>query len=143
MRIAILGALLASVLSAQTIAVSEIELKLDQPEQSLAQLWGAAAQNPKSAGARVQVGFALLSLKRGQLLLGWTLAREYRYTDEALENLRGAAHAYPEAHLGAADVLAHLGLRAEACGEVASYLAAGNAEHRKIAESWLKALTAN
>src|ERR1700679_41658 len=103
MRIAILGAFLALTLSAQTISVAQLELWNDQPGKTLAQLWGAAAQNPKSAEARMNVSYALLSMNRlqqaewaareavtldpanpqAQLILGWTLAREYRYTIEA------------------------------------------------------------
>jgi len=163
MRIAILGAFLALTLSAQTISVSQIELNTRQPEKPLAELWSVAARNPKSAAARVEVGFAHLSLHRlqqaewaaresleidpanarGQLLLGWTLARQYRYTSEALDSLRRAAHTYPEAHLGAADVLAHQGSVNEARVEVEAYLASGDAEFRKIAESWLRLLGAD
>jgi tetratricopeptide (TPR) repeat protein len=160
MRIAILGAFLAFTLSAQTISVSQLDLNTGQ-EKTLAVLWGAAAQNPKSAAARVEVGFALLSMNRlqqaewaarealdldaanarAQLLLGWTLARQYRYSSEALDHLHRAAHAYPEAHLGAADVLAHQDSVREARAEVEAYLASGDAPHRKLAESWLKLLS--
>jgi tetratricopeptide (TPR) repeat protein len=160
MRIAILGAFLAFTLSAQTISISQLDLNTGQ-EKTLAELWGAAAQNPKSGAARVEVGFALLSLNRlqqaewaaresldldpanahAQLLLGWTLARQYRYTSEALDHLRRAAQAYPEAHLGAADVLAHQNSVREARAEVEAYLASGGAGHRKLAESWLKLLS--
>src|ERR1700722_1855751 len=127
MRIAMLFTVCSLALSAQTISVAQLALWDDQPEKTLAQLWGAAAQNPKSAAARVNVSYALLNQNRlqqaewtarealeldpanaqAQLILGWTLAREYRYTAEALESLRRAAGAYPVAHLGAADVLAH------------------------------------
>ena len=162
MRTAILGAFLALTLSAQNISVSQIELSTRQPEKPLAELWSAAAQSPRSATARVDVGFAHLSLNRlqqaewaaresldldpanarAQLLLGWTLARQYRYTSEALDNLRRAAHVYPEAHLGAADVLAHQeGCVQDARAEVEAYLASGAAEYRKIAEGWLKLLS--
>jgi predicted Zn-dependent protease len=160
MRIAILGSFLAFALSAQTLSVSQLDLNTG-PEKPLAELWGAAAQNPRSAAARVQVGFALLSMNRlqqaewaaresldldpadarAQLLLGWTLARQYRYTSEALDHLRGAAHVYPEAHLGAADVLAHQNSVREARAEVEAYLASGGTAHRKLAESWLKLLS--
>jgi predicted Zn-dependent protease len=161
MRFAILGAFLALTLSAQNISVSQIELSTRQPEKPLAELWSAAAQSPRSATARVDVGFAHLSLNRlqqaewaaresldldpanarAQLLLGWTLARQYRYSSEALDELRRAAHAFPQAHLGAADVLAHQGLVTEARAEVEAYLASGAAEYRKIAEGWLKLLS--
>jgi len=150
-------------LSAQTISVAELALSNGQPEKTLAQLWGAAAQNPKSATARVDVSFAYLSLNRlqqaewtaresleldpassrAQLILGWTLARQYHYTAEALDYLHRAARIYPEAHLGAADVLAHQGSMAEARAEVEEYLSSGATEHRKVAESWLKLLAGN
>jgi len=55
---------------------------------------------------------------QAQLILGWTLAREYRYTAEALDYLRRAARAYPVGHVGAADVLAHQGSTAEARAEL-------------------------
>ncbi|MGA3187505.1 MAG: hypothetical protein ABSF22_10385 [Bryobacteraceae bacterium] len=161
MRIAILGAFLALTLSAQTISVAQLELWNDQPGKTLAQLWGAAAQNPKSAEARMNVSYALLSMNRlqqaewaareavtldpanpqAQLILGWTLAREYRYTIEALDDLRRAARAYPVAHLGAADVLAHQGSIAEARAEVEAYLATGAADYHTAAENWLKRLS--
>jgi tetratricopeptide (TPR) repeat protein len=161
MRIAIVGVFLTLALSAQSISLAQVELNSGQPEKSLAELWSAAAQNPKSAAARIDVGFAHLSLNRlqqaewaaresldldpansrAQLLLGWTLARQYRYTFEALDELRRAAHSYPQAHLGAADVLAHQGSVTEARAEVEAYLASGAAEYRKIAEGWLKLLS--
>jgi predicted Zn-dependent protease len=161
MRIAILGAFLALTLSAETISVSQLDPSTGHPEKTLAELWGAAAQNPKSAPARIDVGFAQLSMNRLQqaewaaresvdldpanprarLLLGWTMARQYRYTAEALDSLHRAAPAYPEAHLVAADVLTHNGSTADARAEVEAYLASGGAEFRKIAESWLKLLS--
>jgi hypothetical protein len=161
MRIAILLTLCSLGLPAQTISVAQLELWNDQPGKTLAQLWGAAAQNPKSATARVEVSFALLSQNRlqqaewsaresieldpanaqAQLILGWTLAREYRYTAEALNCLRRAANTYPVAHLGAADVLAHQGSAAEARTEVEAYLATAATDYRRAAESWLKRLS--
>jgi len=115
MRIAILLAFCSVALSAQTVSVAQLALWDDQPDKTLAQLWGTAAQNPKSAAARVNISYALLSMNRlqqaewaaresldldpantqAQLILGWTLAREYRYTAEALDYLRRAARAYP------------------------------------------------
>jgi len=153
-------ALSSLVLSAQTISVAQLNLWDDQPEKTLAQLWGAAAQNPKSATARVNVSFALLSMNRlqqaewtareslaldpasaqAQLILGWTLAREYRYTAEALDVLRRAAHTYPVAHFGAADVLAHQGSLIEARAEIEAYLASGEKDYRRAAGNWLKLL---
>jgi hypothetical protein len=161
MRIAAFAALGSLALSAQTISTAQIELS-GGTENTLAQLWAAAAGNPKSAAARAEVSFAFLSLNRlqqaewtareslaldpeysrAQLLLGWTLARQYRYTAEALDSLHRAARAYPEAHLAAADVLEHQGSLAEARAEIAAYLATGAAEHRKVAESWRKLLSA-
>ena len=116
MRVAILLGLVSVALSAQTISVAQLNLWDDAPQSTLAQLWSAAAQNPKSAAARVSISYALLYQNRlqqaewsaresltldpasreAQLILGWTLAREYRYTAEALDCLRRAAPAYPE-----------------------------------------------
>lgn len=149
--------------SAQTISVAQLNLWDDEPAQSLAQLWGAAAQNPKSAEARANVSYAFLSQNRlqqaewtareslkldaanpqAQLILGWTLAREYRYTTEALDCLRRAAATYPVAHLGAADVLAHQGSLAGARAELQAYLASGAKDYQRAAENWLKALAAS
>ena len=160
MRFAALGTFFSLALSAQSISVAQVELKGDQPDVPLAQLWGAAAQNPRSAGARVNITTALLSANRLQqaewtareavdldpssaqahFLLGWVLTRQYRYTAETLDHLKRAASAIPEAHLGAADVLAHQGATAEARVEVEAYLNSGSTEHRKVAEAWLKLL---
>jgi hypothetical protein len=160
MRIAMLLTFCSLALSAQSISVAQLNLWDDEPGKPLAQLWGAAAQNPKSAAARVNVSYAFLSQNRlqqaewtareslkldpanaqAQLILGWTLAREYHYTDEALDCLRRAARAYPVAHLGAADVLAHQGSIAEARAELQAYLASGAKDYLRPAESWLKAL---
>jgi predicted Zn-dependent protease len=157
---AMLLALGSVALSAQTISVGQLNLWDPEPVKTLAQLWGEAAQNPKSAAARVQVSYALLNQNRlrqaewtaresleldrasglAQLILGWTLAREYRYTEEALDLLRRAAGAYPAAHLGAADVLAHQGSVAEARAELRAYLASGDKDYRRPAENWLKLL---
>lgn len=160
MRIAMFLTFCSLALPAQTVSVAQLALWDDQPEKTLAQLWGIAAQNPKSAAARANISFALLSQNRlqqaewaaheslaldpdsaqAQLILGWTLAREYRYTGEALDCLRRAARAYPVAHLGAADVLAHQGSPAEARAEVEAYLASGDKDYRRAAENWLKLL---
>ena len=146
--------------SAQAVSVAQLALWDDQPEKTLAQLWGAAAQNPKSAAARVNISYALLSMNRlqqaewavresldldpanaqAQLILGWTLARQYRYTAEALDNLRRAARTYPVAHIGAADVLAHQGSVSEARAELRAYLASGEKDYRIPAENWLQLL---
>jgi tetratricopeptide (TPR) repeat protein len=160
MRIAILMTFCSLALSAQTITVAQLALWDDQPDKTMAQLWGAAAQNPKSATARANVSYALLNQNRlqqaewtareavaldpsnaqAQLILGWTLAREYRYTAEALDCLRRAARAYPVAHFGAADVLAHQGSAAEARAELVAYLASGEKDYHRAAEIWLKLL---
>ncbi len=161
MRIATLLIFCSAALSAQTISVAELNLWADEPGQSLAQLWNAAAQNPKSAAARADISYALLSENRLQqaewtaresvkldpanaqarLILGWTLAREHRYTAEALDCLRSAANTYPVAHLGAADVLAHQGSLLEARAELQAYLASGDKDYRTPAGNWLKSLS--
>jgi len=158
MRIAMLLTFCSLALSAQTVA--QLNLWDDEPAKTLAQLWGAAAQNPKSAAARVNLSYAYLSQNRlqqaewtarealeldpanaqAQLILGWTLAREYRYTTEALDCLRSAAGTNPVAHLGAADVLAHQGSIADARAELRAYLASGAKDYRAPAENWLKLL---
>ncbi len=146
-------------LSAQSISVSQIDLNL--PDQPLAQAWGASAASPRSVEARANVASALLSANRlqqaewaaresvdmdpsntrAQFLLGWTLTREYRYTAETLDCLRRAAATIPEAHLAAADVLAHQNQTAQARAEVEAYLANGASAHRRTAEAWLKLLS--
>jgi predicted Zn-dependent protease len=161
MRIAMLLTLSSLALSAQTISVAQLNLWDDEPAKTLAQLWGAAAQNPKSVSARLNVSYAYLSQNRlqqaewtarealqldpanaqAQLILGWTLAREYRYTAEALDFLRSSARAYPVAHLAAADVLAHQGSPTEARAELQAYLATGAKDYRTAAGNWLKSLT--
>jgi len=160
MRIALLAAFSLLTLPAQTISDLPLPSGTEQPGQSLVQLWATAARNPKSAEARANISFAMLSINRlqqaewaaresleldpasarAQLALGWTLARRYQYTAEALDCLRRAAHSFPEAHFGAADVLAHQGAVAEARAEVEAYLATGAPEHRNVAEKWLKLL---
>lgn len=162
MRIATLLTFCSLALSAQTISVSQLSLWDDEPAKTLAQLWGTAAQNPKSVSARVNVSYAFLAQNRlqqaewtareslkldpanaqAQLILGWTLAREYHYTAEALDCLRHAADAYPVAHLAAADVLAHQGSLSEARAELQAYLASGDKDYLRPAENWLKLLTA-
>jgi hypothetical protein len=163
MRIATLMMFCSLALSAQTISVAQLNLWDDEPEKTLAQLWGAAAQNPKSAEARANVSYAFLTQNRlqqaewtareslrldpanaqAQLILGWTLAREYRYTAEALDCLQRAARAYPVAHLAAADVLAHQGSLSGARAELQAYLASGAKDYVRAAENWLKVLAAN
>jgi hypothetical protein len=163
MRIAMLLTLSSLALSAQAISVAELNLWDDEPQKTVGQLWGLAAQNPKSATARINVSYALLAQNRlqqaewtareslqldpanaqAQLVLGWTLAREYRYTTETLDHLRRAASTYPVAHLAAADVLAHQGQVPEARAELQAYLASGAKDYRTPAETWLKSLAAN
>jgi tetratricopeptide (TPR) repeat protein len=161
MRIAMLAACslaLSGALFGQTISLAQVELAASG--KTLGELWSAVAGNPKSAEARAEVGFALLSMNRlqqaewaaresltldpssarAQLLLGWTLAREYRYTAEALDCLSKASRQYPQAHLGAAEVLEHQGSVAGAQAELEAYLANPDAEHRKIAGIWLQLL---
>lgn len=160
MRFAMLLALSSLALSAQTITVAKLALWDDQPAKTIGQLWAEAAKNPKSVEARINVSYALLSENRLQqaewaaresvaidpanpqakLILGWTLARQYHYTAEALDCLRQAAKALPVAHLGAADVLAHQGSLAEARSEVQAYLASGEPDYRRAAQLWLAEL---
>jgi len=160
MRIAALGIFLTLGLSAQTISVANLELWDDQPAKTMAQLWGAAAQNPKSAAARIEISYAYLSQNKlqqaewaaresvamdpsnaqAQLILGWTLARQHRYTAETLDCLRRAADKYPVARLGAADVLAHQGSLSESRAEIEAYLATGDTDYHRAAETWLKLL---
>ena len=63
MRIAILLTFCSLALSAQTISVAQLNLWGDEPEKTLAQLWGAAAQNPKSAAARLTCELRAASLR--------------------------------------------------------------------------------
>jgi hypothetical protein len=160
MRFAILLALSSLALPAQTISVAQLNLWDEEPVKSMAQLWAAAAQNPKSVAARVNISYAYLSQNRlqqaewaaresveldpsdaqAQLVLGWTLAREHRYTAETLDCLRRAARSYPVARFGAADVLAHQGSVAAARAELEAYLATGALDYRRAAEIWLKTL---
>lgn len=79
--------------------------------------------------------------RRANLLYGWSLTAQFRYTNAALESLRLAAREYPEAHLAAADVLVHKGSLAAARTEVEAYLASDAAEQRPLAEAWLRLLT--
>jgi len=161
MRIATLLAFCSLGLSAQSISVAQLNLWDEEPQKTVAQLWGAAARNPKSAEARVNVSYAFLyqnrlqqaewtaresveldpSNARAQLILGWTLAREYRYTPEALDCLRRASSVYPVAHLAAADVLAHQGSLTGARVELQAYLASGVKDYFRAAENWLKLLS--
>jgi predicted Zn-dependent protease len=160
MRIATLLTFCSLALSAQTISVAQLNLWDEQPGKTLSQLWGAAAENPKSAVARINVSFAYLSQNRLQqaewaareslqldpssaqahLILGWTLAREYHYTAEALDSLRRATKDYPVAHLAAADVLAHQGSLPEARAELQAYLATGAKDYHTAADNWLRLL---
>jgi hypothetical protein len=160
MRIAMLLTLCSLGLPAQTVSVAQLNLWNAEPAKTLAELWGAAAQNPKSVEARINVSYAFLAQNRLQqaewaaresleldhsnaqarLILGWTLAREYRYTAEALDCLRGASASFPVAHLAAADVLAHQGSIPEAKAELRAYIASGAKDYLRPAENWLKLL---
>lgn len=156
MRLALF--LIASAAFCQSISISQIDLNL--PDRPLAQAWSDAAAHPSSVDARLNVASALLAQNRlqqaewaaresvemapenarAQFVLGWILTREYRYTAETLDLLKRAEKSVLEAHLAAADVLAHQGLQAEARAEIAAYLAAKTPAYRSIAEAWLKLL---
>jgi Flp pilus assembly protein TadD len=121
----------------------------------------AATLQPRMTMAYVNESFALLALdrpadaessarkaleiasndRRANLLLGWSLTAQFRYSKEALAALQLAARDYPEAHLAAADVLMHTGSLAQARQEVQAYLASGSADQKSLAESWLQLLT--
>jgi tetratricopeptide (TPR) repeat protein len=79
--------------------------------------------------------------RRANLMLGWSLTAQLRYSKEALAALQAAAREYPEAHLAAADVLIHLGSLVDARREVQVYLTSGNTDQKGLAEAWLKLLT--
>jgi Flp pilus assembly protein TadD len=132
-----------------------------QIENAHAEFQKAAALQPKMAMAHVNESFALLALgrpgeaesaarkaldiapndRRSNLLLGWSLTAQFRYSAEALSSLQTSAREYPEAHLAAADVLIHSGSLAAARKEVDAYLASGGVEQRPLAEAWLRLLT--
>src|SRR6266404_7289668 len=132
-----------------------------QMEHALAEFYREIELEPQVALGHLNASFTLLALGRAQdaekparkaveiergnrrarLLLGWSLAAQFRYTAEALENLRRASSEFPEAHLAAADVLVHQGSLDGARSEVEAYLRSGAIEQRPVAEAWLKMLT--
>jgi tetratricopeptide (TPR) repeat protein len=134
-----------------------------QLESALAEFRRAIVLQPKLALAHLNLAFAHLALgqpadaelavrrclalepsnRRANLILGWSLAAEFHYTQEALDSLRIAARDYAEAHLAAADVLVHQGAIEAARKEVVAYLDTENAEQRSTAEAWLRFLTLN
>ena len=132
-----------------------------EPEKARAEFQRASALRPKMAMAYVNESFALLALdrpgdaeasarkaleivpadRRANLMLGWSLTAQLRYSKEALAALQSAAREYPEAHLAAADVLIHLGSLPDALQEVQAYLASGSTDQKGLAEAWMKLLT--
>jgi Flp pilus assembly protein TadD len=132
-----------------------------QMEKARAEFERAAALQPGMAMAQVNLSFALLALdrpadaeaaarkaleiapadRRANLLLGWSLRAQFRFSKEALVSLESAAREFPEAHLAAADVLIHDGSLTGARKEVEAYLASGSTDQKSLAESWLRLLT--
>ena len=132
-----------------------------QVEKALDEFQKAAVLQPKMALARVNESFAQLALdrpadaessarkaleivpgdRRANLLLGWSLAAQLRFSKEALLSLRLAAREYPEAHLAAADVLIHDGSLPGARKEIEAYLASESIDQKPLAEAWLRLLT--
>jgi Tfp pilus assembly protein PilF len=130
-------------------------------EKARAEFERATTIQPRLTIAHVNASFALLALerpteaessarraldlapadRRANLLLGWSLAAQNKYTDTSLISLRLAAREYPEAHLAAADVLVHRGSFTEARGEVEAYLGSDGAAQRSLAKAWLDFLT--
>ncbi len=132
-----------------------------QMEKALAEFNREIELEPRAPRGHLNASFTLLALgrahdaetaarnaletdrtnRRAHLLLGWSLAAEYRYTAEALESLRRASNEFPEAHLAAADVLVHRGSLDRARAEIEAYLISGSTEQKQVAEAWLKLLT--
>jgi len=132
-----------------------------QAEKARTEFQRAAALQPRLAMAYINESFALLALgrpgdaeqsarkaleilpldRRANLLFGWSLRAQLRFSKEALLALQSAAREYPEAHLAAADVLIHQGSIEDARQEVQAYLASGNADQKVLAEAWLRLLT--
>ena len=132
-------------------------------EEALAEFKRAIALQPTFSAAALNAGFASLSFgefenaerfartaldsrkldHRGNLLLGWSLVAQNRYTAAALESLQIAARDFPEAHLAAADLHMHQASFDKARAEVEAYLESGSEEYRALAESWLHLLTFN
>jgi Flp pilus assembly protein TadD len=136
-------------------------LEAGKQENAVTEFRRAIALQPRMASAYLNLAFAQLALgqageaeisarrcltldsanRRASLLLGWSLAAEYHYTQEALDSLHAAARDYAEAHLAAADVLVHQGAIEAARKEVEAYLGSENTEQRPTAEAWLRFLT--
>lgn len=132
-----------------------------QMEKARAEFEHATVLQPGMTMAHVNLSFALLALdrpvdaeasarkaleiapndRRANLLLGWSLRAQFRFSKEALLSLQSAAREFPEAHLAAADVLIHDGLLIGARKEVEAYLASGSTDQKSLAESWLRLLT--
>jgi Flp pilus assembly protein TadD len=132
-----------------------------QTEKARSEFQQTVALQPGMAMAYINESFALLALdrpgdaefaarkaleiapgdRRANLMLGWSLRVQFRYSKEALLNLQSAAREYPEAHLAAADVLIHEGSLAGARKEIKAYLASGSDDQKPLAESWLRLLT--
>jgi Flp pilus assembly protein TadD len=132
-----------------------------QTEKAWGEFQQAAVLQPGMAMAFANESFALLALdrpreaefsarkalaiapndRRANLLLGWSLRAQFRYSKEALLSLQLAAREYPEAHLAAADILIHDGSLATARQEIEAYLASGSTDQRSLAEAWLRLLT--
>jgi tetratricopeptide (TPR) repeat protein len=132
-----------------------------QLEKARTEFQRAAVLQPKLAIAYINASFALLALgrpgdaeqsarkgleilpvdRRANLMLGWSLRAQLRFSKEALLALQSAAREYPEAHLAAADVLIHQGSLEDARQEVQAYLASGSADQKSLAEAWLRLLT--
>ncbi len=132
-----------------------------QMEKARAEFERAAMLQPGMTMAHVNLSFALLALDRpgdaeasarkaleiaptdgrANLLLGWSLRAQFRFSKEALVSLQSAAREFPEAHLAAADVLMHDGSLTGARKEVEAYLASGSIDQKSLAESWLRLLT--
>jgi Flp pilus assembly protein TadD len=101
-----------------------------------------ALDRPREAESSVRKALEIApNNRRAKLLLGWSLAAQFRYTEEALHTLESAAPEYPEAHLAAADVLIHMGSLTAAHEEIEAYLASGSAGQKSLAEAWLRLLT--
>lgn len=132
-----------------------------QMEKARAEFERAAGLQPGMAMAHINRSFALLALdrpgdaeasarkaleiapndRRANLLLGWSLRAQFRFSREALQSLQSAAREFPEAHLAAADVLIHDGSLTGARKEIEAYLASGSTDEKPLAESWLRLLT--
>jgi protein O-GlcNAc transferase len=131
-----------------------------QTEKARSEFRTAAALQPRMAMAHINESFALLALdlpgeaesaarralqiapadRRANLMLGWSLRAQFRYSKEALASLQSAARDYPEAHLAAADVLIHDGSLDGARKEIEAYLASGIDDQKPLAQSWLRLL---